>query len=72
MNIANSKISMKFKEWFESQYGPRPAKRTQDKKLKKIEEAGWEADYTLRQCEKWDLAETAALYAWQAAGKNES
>lgn len=62
----------RFGPWFESQFGKRPgAGRTHDELVQAVSDARWvlsQAEAVLREREKYEANERAALYAWQARG----
>lgn len=55
-----------FDRFFQAQYGKRPSPRAKDSALREKAADGREAEHLLDQCYKYDAAEAAALYAWQA------
>lgn len=63
-----------FSVWFKEQFGGRPAFVTIETLQDEVEEARQnlqECEYKLQRLESWELAYTAALYAWQAREKED-
>ena len=67
------KKDSEFVRWFEEQHGKRPSNKPTDELMadrnSKLSVAS-NAERLVEACELWDMKQTSALYAWQAARSN--
>ena len=67
-------MAKNFEKWFRAQYGNRPVtEKKMDSFLDRLAGLRFdlrEAEERLANCRRWDDLQNAALYAWNAAGKD--
>jgi hypothetical protein len=61
-----TKKKSKFLSWFELQFGPRPCRYGEEKKLRSMQSNGIAAGYALKRCLEYDEKQKVALYGWNA------